>query len=401
MPRPRDSSASAPLRALLGAFATYHRAGTDDPLPEGVTASLDPAPFDARVFASHAVLTARVSRWDADELGREIVAHAWDLRPEARDRLNPALLGAALDAARSRTGIRVSNRGGAFHSRPDALATLAPTLPAATFLTQLIEGAVAQAAAALPRRGDPSRAARSPQRVTTSWHNVSRGNGEDAHGLHDHAGARWSGAYYVAVPPDIAPAPASFSSPSDDDRNDRDEAKDSNAPLGAFRAFRSVSKRFDDDEGEGRRDALAGHLVLRVCSGGGGSPDGGGDRDQDPAGGWCVYAPVAPEPGRLVVFPSHTLHGVLPFEAKEAGSNPASEAAGSLRVSVAFNAGEENVVLPGGDADEGNDEGLRASGGTRKNEPPKSKRKRGGSRPGAIPEEDARRPSERRRETDG
>jgi hypothetical protein len=92
---------------------------------------------------------------------------------------------------------------------------------------------------------------------------------------------------------------------------------------------------------------------------------------------------------------------VLPFEAKEAGSNPASEEAGSLRVSVAFNAGEENVVLPGGDADEGNDEGLRASGGTRKNEPPKSKRKRGGSRPGAIPEEDARRPSERRRETDG
>ena len=397
MPRPRDSSASAPLRALLGAFATYHRAGTDDPLPEGVIASLDPAPFDARVFASHAVLTARVSRWDADELGREIVAHAWDLRPEARDRLNPALLGAALDAARSRTGIRVSNRGGAFHSRPDALATLAPTLPAATFLTQLIEGAVAQAAAALPRRGDPSRAARSPQRVTTSWHNVSRGNGEDAHGLHDHAGARWSGAYYVAVPPDIAPAPA-----RDDDRNDRDEAKDSNAPLGAFRAFRSVSKRFDDDEGEGRRDALAGHLVLRVCSGGGSSPEGGGDRD--PAGGWCVYAPIAPEPGRLVVFPSHTLHGVLPFEAKEAGSNPASEEAGSLRVSVAFNAGEENVVLPGGSAADDARAGkkpTRASGGTRKNEPPKSKRKRGGSRPGALPEEDARRPSERRRETDG
>ena len=114
-----------------------------------------------------------------------------------------------------------------------------------------------------------------------------------------------------------------------------------------------------------------------------------------------MYAPVAPEPGRLVVFPSHTLHGVLPFEAKEAGSNPASEAAGSLRVSVAFNTGEENVVLPGEAEDEGNDEGLRASGGTRKNEPPKSKRKRGGSRPGAIPEEDARRPSERRRETDG
>ena len=116
-----------------------------------------------------------------------------------------------------------------------------------------------------------------------------------------------------------------------------------------------------------------------------------------------MYAPVAPEPGRLVVFPSHTLHGVLPFEAKEAGSNPASEEAGSLRVSVAFNAGEENVVLPGGSAADARTgkKLTRASGGTRKNEPPKSKRKRGGSRPGAIPQEDARRPSERRRETDG
>ena len=291
MPRPRDSSASAPLRALLGAFATYHRAGTDDPLPEGVVASLDPAPFDARVFASHAVLTARVSRWDADELGREIVAHAWDLRPEARDRLNPALLGAALDAARSRTGIRVSNRGGAFHSRPDALATLAPTLPAATFLTQLIEGAVAQAAAALPRRGDPSRAARSPQRVTTSWHNVSRGNGEDAHGLHDHAGARWSGAYYVAVPPDIARDPPPLATTTETTETRRRIRTRRSGRFERFEAFRSVSTTTKEKDEETRsRDTSC-----FACAPGEGRRPRGEGSGTPPAGGACT-PPSRPSP---------------------------------------------------------------------------------------------------------
>ena len=307
------------------------------------------------MFASHAVLTARVSRWDADELGREIVAHAWDLRPEARDRLNPALLGAALDAARSRAGIRVSNRGGA--ARAPTRSRRSPRRSPRRHSSR----SSSRAPSRRRRRRSPSRGPlfrpRSPQRVTTSWHNVSRGNGEDAHGLHDHAGARWSARVFVAVPPTSRPPPLATTTETTETRR-RIRTRRSGR-FERFEAFRSVSTttKEKDDETRARGTPRASRVLRgRVVA----RKGGGGDRD--PAGGWCVYAPVAPEPGRLVVFPSHTLHGVLPFEAKEAGSNPASEEAGSLRVSVAFNAGEENVVLPGEAEDEGNDAGLEGFG---------------------------------------
>ena len=85
------SDTSRELRALLGAFATYHRA-PDERLPEGVSAvARDDAPRDARIFASRSTLEVDVRRWDADELGRRAVVHTWDLTNAAAARLEPAL----------------------------------------------------------------------------------------------------------------------------------------------------------------------------------------------------------------------------------------------------------------------------------------------------------------------
>jgi hypothetical protein len=134
--------------------------------------------------------------------------------------------------------------------------------------------------------------------VTSSWVNVSRSG--DTHGLHHHAGASWSGVYYVAAPEAVAvdfPV-ASGSKPS--------------------------TKK-------GRQKSLAGRLALRACSGGA-EPS----VPETLKSGWCVWTSVTPKPGRLVLFPSRTLHGVLSFAGTPKREEPP-------RVSIAFNTGETNA----------------------------------------------------------
>jgi uncharacterized protein (TIGR02466 family) len=120
-------------------------------------------------------------------------------------------------------------------------------------------------------RGDPAK-------VSTSWINVCERAG-DGHGLHNHANAVWSGVYYASA----------------GDRGDDDD---------------------DVDE--------PGDLLLRVSA-------GGVDPMADTSTGYCTYTCIKPKRGRLVVFPSWVLHGVL------------ASPGGAPRVSFAFNTGETGV----------------------------------------------------------
>ena len=103
-------------------------------------------------------------------------------------RARPALRDVAAAEERESEGIVVSNRGG-FHSTPNLFARRRDDAPELAHLERLVRGVVAETEG--ERRAEP------PE-VTTSWVNVSRAG--DSHGLHTHAGARWSGVYYVSVP---------------------------------------------------------------------------------------------------------------------------------------------------------------------------------------------------------
>jgi hypothetical protein len=303
-----------------------------DTVPEGVNVRFGVGGRDERVFASRTSLEFEVNRWDADELGSAPVVHTWDLTPAAADRLNRELLPAALREAATRKGLVVSNRGG-YHSTPDFLSrigdgaesrgadeaeqnerNLSVPVPAARFLSELIRAvALETGKPGVPSvrgggrkrtRGAPAPAGRNEKAspphatVTSSWVNVSRSG--DTHGLHHHAGASWSGVYYVAAPEAVAvdfPV-ASGSEPS-------------------------TKKR--------RQKSLAGRLALRACSGGA-EPS----VPETLKSGWCVWTSVTPKPGRLVLFPSRTLHGVLSFAGTPKREEPP-------RVSIAFNTGETNA----------------------------------------------------------
>ena len=322
------------LHSLLGAFASYYRVQKQsDTVPEGVNVRFGVGGRDERVFASRTSLEFEVNRWDADELGSAPVVHTWDLTPAAADRLNRELLPAALREAATRKGLVVSNRGG-YHSTPDFLRRIGDgaesrgagkaeqnernrsvPVPAARFLSELIRAvALETGKPGVPSGGGRKRKAPAEARdenenekkeaspphatVTSSWVNVSRSG--DTHGLHHHAGASWSGVYYVAAPEAVAvdfPV-ASGSEPS-------------------------TKKR--------RQKSLAGRLALRACSGGA-EPS----VPETLKSGWCVWTSVTPKPGRLVLFPSRTLHGVLSFAGTPKREEPP-------RVSIAFNTGETNA----------------------------------------------------------
>ena len=55
---------------------------------------------------------------------------------------------------------------------------------------------------------------------------------------------------------------------------------------------------------------------------------------------------MPPREGRLVLFPSWVLHGVLPVGGGGSGGKKAGKG-GKPRVSVAFNTGEQNVDITG------------------------------------------------------
>ena len=329
-----ESGVEEELHALLGAFASYHRVQKQgDSVPEGVNVRFGVGGRDERVFASRTSLEFEVNRWDADELGRAPVVHTWDLTPAAADRLNRELLPAALREAATREGLVVSNRGG-YHSTPDFLSRLgggagesrgigekkaeqnernpSVPVPAARFLSELIRAValetgkpgVTSAAGGggreretpAPTGGRGENASPPHATVTSSWVNVSRAG--DTHGLHHHAGASWSGVYYVSAPEAVAGDGASAAeAPTERDEEDR---------------------------------RLAGRLALRACSGGA-DPSASETRNS----GWCVWTCVTPKPGRLVLFPSRVLHGVLSFAERK---TPKREE--PPRVSVAFNTGE-------------------------------------------------------------
>ena len=213
-------------------------------------------------------------RWDADELGKTLCVYVYDDAAVDDD----ALVALAMDArARDAIRVTVSNIGG-FHSRPDAFEREGGETRA---LAALAERACARAweendakttfVKSMMGRGDPAK-------VSTSWINVCERAG-DGHGLHNHVNAVWSGVYYASA----------------GDRGDDDD---------------------DVDE--------PGDLLLRVSA-------GGVDPTADTSTGYCTYTCVKPKRGRLVVFPSWVLHGVL------------ASAGGAPRVSYAFNTGETGV----------------------------------------------------------
>ena len=342
-----ESGEDEELHSLLGAFASYHRVQKQsDTVPEGVNVRFGVGGRDERVFASRTSLEFEVNRWDADELGSAPVVHTWDLTPAAADRLNRELLPAALREAATRKGLVVSNRGG-YHSTPDFLRRIGDgaesrgagkaeqnernrsvPVPAARFLSELIRAvALETGKPGVPSvrrdpgrkrtRGAPAPADRNEKAspphatVTSSWVNVSRAG--DTHGLHHHAGASWSGVYYVAAPEAVA-VDFPVASGSGSEEPDAPEA--------------STKK----SAGKHRQKSLAGPLALRTCSGGA-EPR---DVPETLKSGWCVWTSVTPKPGRLVLFPSRTLHGVLPFAGTPKREEPP-------RVSVAFNTGETNA----------------------------------------------------------
>jgi len=220
------------------------------------------------------------TNWDCEELGKTLAVHVFDgiLNVDARE-----IATIAMDEREKSggVGISVSNVGG-YHSTPNAFERRREDGMRA--LRELMERACARVCEEnaplskfmiknLMGRGDPSV-------VTTSWVNVCEAS--NGHGLHNHVNAVWSGVYYAST------------------------GKDED----------------DDDEGSDGEDA-PGDLLIRVTA-------GGIDPMVDKSG-YCKYARVKPKNGRLVVFPSWVLHGVL------ASSAP------SPRVSIAFNTGETNV----------------------------------------------------------
>lgn len=231
---------------------------------------------DARVDVATCASFGPHERWDADELGKRTCVFVFD---GVRGVDDDALVRAAMEERSSGVGLTVSNLGG-FHGRPDAFERMGEA-------TRALRDAVERACEACWEevRSDAKRVfvksktgVGDPTKVTTSWVNVcERSNG---HGLHNHVNAVFSGVYYASA-----------------GKLGEESAEDVDEP---------------------------GDLLLRVTA-------GGFDPLTKGASGYCSYMCVKPKVGRLVIFPSWVLHGVL----ASAGDTP--------RVSYAFNTGETGV----------------------------------------------------------
>ncbi|KAG8460690.1 hypothetical protein KFE25_011465 [Diacronema lutheri] len=262
-------------RQVLGAFEGF--------VPATVAARRLPAPpiFERHValdlsLPPHLALASANPGWE------DVTVHAFSLRADLARPLNRRLRALALELERAGDGLNVSNVG-AFHSRP-----LASDTPRA--LAKL-RNAAARAARAAHADEQGARVDR-PRRPSSLWCNVSRG--DHYHGLHDHAGAVWSGCYYPARVPAAA-----------------------------------------------RAGAWSGRIAFRTAVGGlpdGLLPAGATGRpcavDPDRPEGWCAYATVEPAPGLMLVWPSWLLHCVLPVGAIDGAFPPRP------RVSYSFNFGE-------------------------------------------------------------
>ena len=402
-----DAAEKAELHALLGNFATYHhvvvhdeRGGGDTSHNSGdddgdcddedrrremavmekcdkVSSSFrwsDDLPFDARVFVRRTESRHWTMSWDAEELGRVAVVHTWDLTDAAAEKLNPHLVTAALREESRGEGIVVSNRGG-YHSTPDTLHRLAGEgCRPIGFLRDLIEGVAVEVGkpnggggggggggGAEKENDDNDKKMKRKRGVievggtkprhatmTTSWVNVCREG--HSHGLHNHVGAQWSGVYYASVPSPPEPgraaggAAAGWGGGGGGEELEVAEAEEDEEEEETSSRSSSLSSS----------SSLSGHLILRLCSGGAspGAPE-------DVKEGWCAWAAVPPREGRLVLFPSWLLHGVMSVRQKTkkrkrkggpVDSSSSSSVSSKPRVSIAFNTGERNVVLPGNTA---------------------------------------------------
>ena len=192
-----------------------------------------------------------------------------------------ALARVALDEREHGRGMRVSNIGG-YHGAPDVFARRDDDC------VRALRRAVEDACGVVwdENRGDVKKVmikrimgAGDPVSVSTSWVNVCESS--HGHGLHNHVNAVWSGVFYAST------------------------GKTS-----------SESENCDEP----------GDLLIRVTA-------GGFDASAKEPSGYCHYTRVKPKVGRLVVFPSWVLHGVL--ASKGTDSMP--------RISYAFNTGELGV----------------------------------------------------------
>lgn len=216
------------------------------------------------MFSSHDVRLFSAPP-DALNAGWDAELHSFELTRAAEAAVCGPLAAAALRLAARSTGIRVSNRGGAWHSRP-------------AFLRHCESGggdAATRAAARLAREavlraGAAAAGCGAPPPLTHAWANVASG-GAGHHGLHDHDGALLSGVLYLSVP----------------------------APPGGC-------------------SATGGELLLRTAT------SAPADAAGAAAGSWCEFAGVTPLRGLLLLFPGWLPHAVLPMPAAAPGSERVS-----------------------------------------------------------------------------
>lgn len=278
-------------RKVVGAFETFHPART--------SARALPSKAFARHVALDLSLDDELSMASVNPGWDQVTLHAFTLRPMLAAALNRRLEALALHLEGTLRGLSVSNVG-AYHSK-----RLAPrSSKRLGALTAKLEQAVREAEA--DELG--SRTARARPELTSLWCNVSRPT--HYHGLHDHAGATWSGVYYVRV----APPPRASSS-----------SAGTRAPAGSGAV-------------------QSGRLVFRTAVGGVPPERAGGQFATDPARpeGWSAIAHVDPQPGLLLLFPSWLEHCVLPVAGVAAAGTRMSEdeQGGTVRISFSFNFGE-------------------------------------------------------------
>lgn len=158
------------------------------------SSSLDVSRRHAHVFASHDLhaYEADCCRPDALNVGWAADVHAFELSKELASLLPLVCAEAERQAAVSR-GLRVSNRGGGFHSSNTFLKQTAAKGGALGATAGLLSEALARAAACAGGGRDCV--------VSHSWVNVCQGDAY--HGLHDHAGSLLSGVLYCQLPEQV------------------------------------------------------------------------------------------------------------------------------------------------------------------------------------------------------
>lgn len=274
-----SSRAPRNARELFGAYADVREAAVDDVerSSRASTGASSSSLWESRQTLSFGPFT----RWDSEDLGRVLVVNVFDGLKSVDEE---ALARLALDEREHAPGMRVSNIGG-YHGTPDVFARRNDA-------TSSLRRAVEEACKTVWIENEKNvkkvmikklMGAGDPASVSTSWVNVCESS--HGHGLHNHVNAVWSGVYYAST-----------------GKTSRE------------------SENIDDDRDE------PGDLLIRVTA-------GGFDASLTEPSGYCYYARVKPKVGRLVVFPSWVLHGVL-----------ASTGTDSMpRISYAFNTGELGV----------------------------------------------------------